>query len=115
MWSIVQINVWLCDLRDIEDDRRTGLGSMATLLGESASRSLLVVLVLCSWAGAAMLTGVGVDAPSANWVVWIVTLFFSAVSIVGSEPRAPLFYNLYVDGGLLLPVLLFFVVRLTSL
>ncbi|HAR66497.1 MAG TPA: hypothetical protein DCR55_09840 [Lentisphaeria bacterium] len=91
------MNVWLFDLRDIEGDRTAGVRTLAVLVGPAWSRGLLFGVAFV-----AMLMGftLGTHYHSAAPIA------ASVVALGYTKERTWLYYELVVDGILLLPLLM---------
>ena len=108
-WSVLQLNVWLCDWRDRAADAEAALPSLAVLLGEGGN-AWTTMLVICCWLSC---LGVAISGCE-HWIVAVAaTLYFSVLARrvikLGRWHRL----DWWVDGGLLLPVVLLSVWQLT--
>ena len=104
-WGILLFNMTLCDLRDIEGDRSTGVRSLAVLLGAARTRLLLLALL----AGIELLSlACLVLAPPALRLIWLlmvvfVPLYLGCLLLAVRAPRSERFYEWWVEGMLFLP------------
>lgn len=106
-WLFLLFNMILCDLRDLDGDRRTGIRSLPVWLGEKRTRLLLIALLLgieaLSLAALAF-------APAPHVAVWRRTcivgpLYLGGLLLAVRAPRSERFYEWAVEGMLFLPAI----------
>jgi 4-hydroxybenzoate polyprenyltransferase len=106
-WCFLLFDMILCDVRDIEGDRRMGIRSLPVCLGEKRTRALLwavlAVVEISSLTAAA-------HAPAhlaATWRLACVAgpLYLGGLMLAVRTPRSESFYEWYVEGMLFLPAL----------
>ena len=106
-WTLMFFNTVLCDLRDIEGDRRNGIVSIPGALGAKRTRVLLwlllVVLEVLAFTALAA-------APPAMVRVWQIVcvfapLYLGALLLALRTPRTERFYEWWVEGILFLPAI----------
>jgi len=104
-WCFLLFDMILCDLRDIEGDRRMRIRSLPVWLGEKGTRALLwavlAVVEISSIAGA-------VQAPGRLAAAWRLAcvagpLYLGGLMIAVRTPRSEGFYEWWVEGMLFLP------------
>jgi 4-hydroxybenzoate polyprenyltransferase len=106
-WCFLLFDMILCDLRDLEGDRRMGIRSLPVSLGEKRTRAflwaLLAVIEILSLTAAAQ-----APAPlAAAWRLACVAgpLYLGGLMIASRAPRSEGFYEWCVEGMLFLPAL----------
>jgi 4-hydroxybenzoate polyprenyltransferase len=107
-WGILVSNMLLCDVRDIDGDRRTGVISLPSEIGLPRTRRLV-------WALAAVTGGVATQlmlfGPTATRGAWLAlglggTLYIAALGLAVSWPRSERFYERWVEGLLFVPAII---------
>ncbi|HYR57942.1 MAG TPA: UbiA family prenyltransferase, partial [Chthoniobacteraceae bacterium] len=106
-WGLLLFNMILCDLRDVEGDRRTGIVSLPGALGAAGTRRLLVGLLIAIESLAFVIAA---RAPGAHATAWrtlcvlgppYLGWLIAAVRVRRSER----FYEWCVEGMFFLPAL----------
>jgi len=106
-WCFLLFDMILCDLRDIEGDRRLRIRSLPVCLGEKRTRAvlwaLLAIVEILSLTAAA-------HAPSHLATAWrlacvVGPLYLGGLMIAVRTPRSEGFYEWWVEGMLFLPAL----------
>ena len=106
-WCFLLFDMILCDLRDLEGDRRMKIRSLPVWLGEKRTRSLLwallAVIEISSLTASA-------QAPAHLAVAWrlaciVGPLYLGALLLAVRTPRSEGFYEWGVEGMLFLPAL----------
>ena len=106
-WCFLLFDMILCDLRDLEGDRRMKIRSLPVCLGERRTRALLWALLgvieFSSLTGAA-------QAPAHLAAAWRLAcvagpLYLGGLLIAVRTPRSEGFYEWAVEGMLFLPAL----------
>jgi 4-hydroxybenzoate polyprenyltransferase len=95
----------LCDLRDLNGDRRTGIRSLPVLLGEKRTRTLLAALLTIVTAlTLTMLAHAPARHALASRFADLVTpLALGALLFATRTPRSERFYEWAVEGLLFVP------------
>ncbi len=107
-WSYLEFNMILCDLRDLEGDRRCGVASLPVRLGSKATHRLLKILP----ATYLLLAIFGMIAGSARlnppwWILaWSAAAYLILLLTASARPRSERFYEWAVEGMLYLPPLI---------
>lgn len=106
-WSFLLFNMMLCDLRDVEGDRRTGTRSLPSLLGPARSRAVLVGLIVAIEAltFAALAFAPAAQLGAWRWIAVGAPIYLGALVVAVRRPRPEAFYEWYVEGMLFLPAL----------
>ena len=106
-WGFLLFNMILCDLRDVEGDRRVGTLSLPAWLGRRRTRGLLVVLILVieGLTLAALASAPGEDRARWGWMAVAAPVYLSALFIAVRVPRSERFYEWFVEGMLFMPAL----------
>jgi 4-hydroxybenzoate polyprenyltransferase len=103
-WCFLQFNMLLCDLRDLDGDRRTGIRSLPVLLGDRPTRRLLGVLliatILCENVARQNFGG---DLTAWRILGWIAPLYLTGLLLTTRSRRSESFYEWWVEGMLFLP------------
>jgi 4-hydroxybenzoate polyprenyltransferase len=105
-WGLLFCNMLLCDLRDVEGDRRCGVVSVPTRLGERRVRGLLWGLVGLT-SGAAVLIAVFSRRHGLLWL-WLAltnSAYISGLILAVCRGRSERFYEWCVEGVLFVPAL----------
>lgn len=108
-WCVLLFNMILCDLRDIEGDRRTGIRSLPVLFGpENTRRSLaaLLGLVIVLSIAAAQTAPTGEIQP---WLLLaaLVPAYLAGLLAALRKPMPEFFYEWWVEGILFVPALVY--------
>ncbi len=95
VWIFLTFNMMLCDLRDLEGDRRIGTKSLPVLLGRRGT-ALLLWTMIAVLAIIAFLNG---------WQMFalITSAYLVSLLIALRKARAESFYEWFAEGMLLLP------------
>lgn len=91
-WCMLLFNMILCDLRDIEGDRATGIRTLPALFGHATTFRVLVVLLVVT-GGLALANG---------WLPAGV-LYCGGLLAALRKPRSEAFYEWWVEGILFVP------------
>lgn len=96
-WTLLMFNMLLCDLRDIEGDRRAGTKSLPVLLGESGTQGLLWLLIAAGTACALM----------HHWPIlaWATVAVLGPLALASNRRHNEAFYEWLAEGTLFLPAL----------
>ena len=102
----LEFNMILCDLRDIDGDRRCDISSLPVLIGERRTRILLAALIFITTALA--LANVAFDP--ANGCYWLPlgvvgALMLTMIFVASRTRRSERFYEWLVEGTVFLPAL----------
>ena len=106
-WGVLMGNMILCDLRDLDGDLQTGVGSIPTLLGRAKTRQLLWLL-----AAGTCLVGLAMacffrDLARRGAVLAVATsLYIGFLTLAVNRPRGERFYERWVEGILFVPAIL---------
>ncbi|MES2572461.1 MAG: UbiA family prenyltransferase [Verrucomicrobiota bacterium] len=104
-WAFLLFNMTLCDLRDIEGDRLTGIRSLPVLCGTKWTHrflwALLGVIELLAVAG--LLIAGEQHRSTWRWIVLASPLYLGALLVAARQPRTERFYEWWVEGMLFLP------------
>lgn len=106
-WGFLLFNMILCDLRDVEGDRRTGTRSLPALLGPARSRALLVGLIVAieALSLAALTVAPAAHLGAWRWIAVGAPVYLGALVVAVRRPRPEAFYEWFVEGMLFLPAL----------
>ncbi|MEI8339994.1 MAG: UbiA family prenyltransferase [Verrucomicrobiota bacterium] len=92
-WCVLLFNMILCDLRDLEGDRATGIRTLPVLLGRPLTFLTLILLLAIT----------GALAVSNGWVP-AGLLYCGGLLVALRKPRCEAFYEWWVEGMLFIPV-----------
>ena len=106
-WGLLLFNMILCDLRDVEGDRRTGVVSLPGFLGERGTRRLLVGLLIAIESLAFLIAA---RAPAGHAIAWRILsavgpLYLGWLIAAVRVRRSERFYEWWVEGMFFLPAL----------
>ena len=92
-WCVLLFNMIICDLRDIEGDRTTGIRTLPVWLGVQKTYRALILLL-------AVIGGL------ALWNGWLPAgiLYCAALLVALRKPRGETFYEWWVEGILFVPL-----------
>lgn len=110
-WCFLEFNMILCDLRDIEGDRRCGIASLPVLLGSGRTRFVLASLIFFTTALA--LVNVAFDPRNASdWMALgaFGALMLTMIFVESRVRRSEQFYEWLVEGMIFFPAFVFAVV-----
>ena len=104
-WLFLLFNMILCDLRDLNGDRRTGIRSLPVCFGERRTRLLLLaLLVIIEVLGLAALACARESRVGAWQLSCILApLYLGGLLVALRAPRSERFYEWAVEGMLFLP------------
>lgn len=103
VWGLLLFNMVLCDQRDIDGDRQTGVLSLPAVLGQKGTRRLLLALVVFE-----VLVGACLAIAEPKRWVWLAALAplaMTALLLALRKPRGELFYEWWVEGLLFVPLI----------
>ncbi len=105
--GFLQWNMLLCDLRDCEGDRRTGVRSVPVLLGEKRTRGLLIALGGCTALPALLLAAGGSPEHRRTWAFVAAAGALASAALLRAVRTAQpeRFYERWAEGYLFLPAL----------
>jgi 4-hydroxybenzoate polyprenyltransferase len=107
-WVFLLFNMILCDLRDMDGDRRMGTRSLPVTIGPEWTLRMLAVLL----GVLALLTVVVAwEAPPEKAMVWkelgaASVLYLGCLLAAARKPKQEHFYEWWVEGMLFLPALI---------
>jgi len=104
-WTFLMFNMIICDLRDLEGDRASGIRSLPVALGEKGTRWLLLALLV---AIEILSIAAFVSAPERHrmalgLICLIGPLYLGALLLAIRRPQPERFYEWAVEGMLFLP------------
>jgi 4-hydroxybenzoate polyprenyltransferase len=106
-WGFLLFNMILCDLRDIDGDRRTGTLSLPAALGVRRTRLLLGWMIVAI--EGLTLAALAFTSPEhfRQWLAIAIAapLYLIALLVAVRQPRSERFYEWYVEGMFFLPAL----------
>ena len=105
-WGFLEFNMILCDLRDIDGDRRCGISSLPVLLGEKRTRQLLAALIFITTA-LALANAAFNPGSRYYWLPLGVlgALMLTMIFVESRKRRSECFYEWLVEGMMFLPAL----------
>lgn len=106
-WGLLLFNMILCDLRDVEGDRRTGVLSLPGALGFVGTRRLLLLLLLAVETLTVLLAARSPAAQAQAWqlLCLLIPLYLGALLAAVRVKRSERFYEWWVEGMFALPAL----------
>ena len=109
-WALLLFNMALCDLRDLNGDRRSGIVSLPVVLSAKRTRHFLWILLAVM---EALALSVLVSAPAELTRTWIIIssgipCYLGSLLLALRSPRSEGFYEWWVEGILFLPALAVF-------
>ena len=107
VWGLLLFNMILCDLRDVEGDRRTGIVSLPGFLGERGTRRLLVALLIAIESLAFLIAARSPATHATAWRILCVIgpLYLGSLIAAVRVRRSERFYEWWVEGMFFLPSL----------
>jgi 4-hydroxybenzoate polyprenyltransferase len=104
-WGLLLFNMILCDLRDVEGDRQTGIVSLPGALGGLGTRRLLIGMLIVFEAAALLLISRVPAEQSAPWLILCVLgpLYLGWLIAAVRRRQSERFYEWWVEGMFFLP------------
>ena len=109
-WALLLFNMALCDLRDLDGDRRSGIVSLPLALGVKRTRQFLWVLLAVMEALALSALASAPAELTRTWIIMssAIPCYLGSLLLALRSPRSEGFYEWWVEGILFLPALAVF-------